>query len=408
MALPDSRLRASLLDELEVRVIDAAGGELEAPIGEWSRNSLGSMQGGVVATIVDAAAEVAARARHRRRARRHRHPAHLPRARAGRPDAHAGSRCSAAPPDAVATASRADRRRGRNHASRASPGSSRPRSLRGAPVTACRRRPIADYHGPDTGRDVSRTCASSCARSERGRERRAASSRATRRPRRTCAGRAAACAAARCSRCSTTSVACAAGWPRCPTAGSSRRTSRRARFALAHVGPFRIDARVLRQGRASVVTAVEIRDEGARRRARRRRRADVGDPRAGERPAASGPGRWCSRPGEPRPNRRAADPRVARRGPGRRHHGRDAARTRRCATRGASCTAARSRRSSTSRPSTSPAASPPTSCCTSSRRIGSGRCARTRAAIGSRRRRRRCCASRCATKAPTGSPRSRS
>jgi uncharacterized protein (TIGR00369 family) len=32
---------------------------------------------------------------------------------------------------------------------------------------------------------------------------------------------------------------------------------------LEHVGPFRIDARVSRQGRASVVTAVEIRDEGA-------------------------------------------------------------------------------------------------------------------------------------------------
>jgi uncharacterized protein (TIGR00369 family) len=30
-----------------------------------------------------------------------------------------------------------------------------------------------------------------------------------------------------------------------------------------HIGPFRIDARVLRQGRTSVVTAVEIRDEGA-------------------------------------------------------------------------------------------------------------------------------------------------
>ena len=32
---------------------------------------------------------------------------------------------------------------------------------------------------------------------------------------------------------------------------------------LDHVGPFRIDAHVLRQGRASVVTAVQIRDEGA-------------------------------------------------------------------------------------------------------------------------------------------------
>jgi len=33
--------------------------------------------------------------------------------------------------------------------------------------------------------------------------------------------------------------------------------------ALDHIGPFRLDARVLRQGRASVVTAVEIHDEGA-------------------------------------------------------------------------------------------------------------------------------------------------
>jgi uncharacterized protein (TIGR00369 family) len=33
---------------------------------------------------------------------------------------------------------------------------------------------------------------------------------------------------------------------------------------LQHVGPFRIDARVLRQGRASVVTAIQLRDEGAR------------------------------------------------------------------------------------------------------------------------------------------------
>src|SRR6478736_2976780 len=33
-------------------------------------------------------------------------------------------------------------------------------------------------------------------------------------------------------------------------------------IALEHVGPMRIDARVLRQGRSSVVTAVTIRDEG--------------------------------------------------------------------------------------------------------------------------------------------------
>jgi uncharacterized protein (TIGR00369 family) len=62
MALPDSGIRGSILDELEVQVIDATRGALEVPVGEWSLNSLGSMQGGAVATVVDAAAEVAARA----------------------------------------------------------------------------------------------------------------------------------------------------------------------------------------------------------------------------------------------------------------------------------------------------------------------------------------------------------
>ena len=62
MALPTSGMRASMLDELELRVVDAARGELEAPVGEWSLNSLGAMQGGAVATVVDAAAESAASA----------------------------------------------------------------------------------------------------------------------------------------------------------------------------------------------------------------------------------------------------------------------------------------------------------------------------------------------------------
>ncbi len=59
MARAGSRLHASLLDELEIRVINDGQGELEAPIAEWSRNSLGAMQGGAVAIIVDAAAEAA-------------------------------------------------------------------------------------------------------------------------------------------------------------------------------------------------------------------------------------------------------------------------------------------------------------------------------------------------------------
>jgi uncharacterized protein (TIGR00369 family) len=62
MALPDSHMHAPLLDELGVRVLDAARGELEVPVADWSRNSMGAMQGGAVATIVDAAAETAARA----------------------------------------------------------------------------------------------------------------------------------------------------------------------------------------------------------------------------------------------------------------------------------------------------------------------------------------------------------
>jgi uncharacterized protein (TIGR00369 family) len=59
MALPTSRLDASLLDTLGVRVVDAGRGEIEAPVSEWSLNSLGAMQGGVVATLIDAAAETA-------------------------------------------------------------------------------------------------------------------------------------------------------------------------------------------------------------------------------------------------------------------------------------------------------------------------------------------------------------
>jgi uncharacterized protein (TIGR00369 family) len=62
MALATSRLEASLIDMLGARVIDASRGELEVPVAEWSLNSLGAMQGGAVATVIDAAAEIATRA----------------------------------------------------------------------------------------------------------------------------------------------------------------------------------------------------------------------------------------------------------------------------------------------------------------------------------------------------------
>ncbi len=91
MALPESAMQGSLLDEIGVRVVDAAAGVLEAPVRDWSRNSLGSMQGGAVAAVIDAAADAAAR-RYGKRRRRHRPPAHVPRAGAGRADQDAGRR----------------------------------------------------------------------------------------------------------------------------------------------------------------------------------------------------------------------------------------------------------------------------------------------------------------------------
>jgi uncharacterized protein (TIGR00369 family) len=60
MARPDSCLQRPLSDEIGIRVVDAPSGVVEAPVLEWSRNSLGSMQGGAVAVVTDAAAQAAA------------------------------------------------------------------------------------------------------------------------------------------------------------------------------------------------------------------------------------------------------------------------------------------------------------------------------------------------------------
>ncbi len=62
MSNPDSHMRMPFLDALGVTVVDAAAGVIDVPVGDWSRNSMGAMQGGVVATVVDAAAELALRA----------------------------------------------------------------------------------------------------------------------------------------------------------------------------------------------------------------------------------------------------------------------------------------------------------------------------------------------------------
>jgi acyl-coenzyme A thioesterase PaaI-like protein len=62
MATADSRLAGPLLQQLGVQVRDAARGVLDVPVIDWSLNSMGAMQGGVVATVADAAAEAALRA----------------------------------------------------------------------------------------------------------------------------------------------------------------------------------------------------------------------------------------------------------------------------------------------------------------------------------------------------------
>jgi uncharacterized protein (TIGR00369 family) len=59
MALASSGLQGSLLEEIGITVVDPASGTVESPVRDWSRNSLGSMQGGAVAVVIDAAAEAA-------------------------------------------------------------------------------------------------------------------------------------------------------------------------------------------------------------------------------------------------------------------------------------------------------------------------------------------------------------
>ena len=62
MATADSRLARPLLDELGVEVRDATRGVIDVPVVDWALNSMGAMQGGVVATVAEVAAETALRA----------------------------------------------------------------------------------------------------------------------------------------------------------------------------------------------------------------------------------------------------------------------------------------------------------------------------------------------------------
>jgi len=57
MALPDSGLRASLEASTGIDVRDAAAGIVHLPIGDYVRNSLGAVQGGMMATLAATAAD---------------------------------------------------------------------------------------------------------------------------------------------------------------------------------------------------------------------------------------------------------------------------------------------------------------------------------------------------------------
>jgi len=61
MALPDSGLDRPLLERSGIRVLDAARGELELDNHDWVRNSFGTINGGMVAILLERAGELAAR-----------------------------------------------------------------------------------------------------------------------------------------------------------------------------------------------------------------------------------------------------------------------------------------------------------------------------------------------------------
>jgi uncharacterized protein (TIGR00369 family) len=55
LVLPGSGFESPVLEALDVAVVDAAAGVVEVPVTPYSRNSLGSLQGGVVALAADVA-----------------------------------------------------------------------------------------------------------------------------------------------------------------------------------------------------------------------------------------------------------------------------------------------------------------------------------------------------------------
>ena len=61
-ARPDSRLRAPLAETVGIRAVNANAGQFEATLFPYVANSVGVLQGGVIAMLADAACEGAASA----------------------------------------------------------------------------------------------------------------------------------------------------------------------------------------------------------------------------------------------------------------------------------------------------------------------------------------------------------
>jgi uncharacterized protein (TIGR00369 family) len=55
----DARLARPIAEQLGVRVVDAACGIIELPVSAWAQNTMGALQGGVVALVAELAAEQA-------------------------------------------------------------------------------------------------------------------------------------------------------------------------------------------------------------------------------------------------------------------------------------------------------------------------------------------------------------
>ena len=320
-------------ERVQLTVVDAGAGAIELPLSDYVGNSMGAIQGGMVAAAADAAAEHALRRRVRRAGRDRRPPDHVPRPREGRDRSAPAPRCSTRDA-ALRDRARRDRRHRRRRS--ADDGGARRRGARrdrvrrlrrpgapstGSPRSRCTRSTIparpSDTHVVGEVVDLDHL------RGPGGNVRAGALLTMADTVGGMCAG-----------------LAVLPGWV--VSTNLMLRTA-----PAAHRGPARArrDASCGPAGRRSS-PQVEIRDAGDAGRAHRRRRPHLGGARAGRRPARTSPARCSSMPPGERPDPILPAARVLR-GPVRT---RDGGRARRsptgCATRGASCTAARPRCSS--------------------------------------------------------------